>query len=78
MIGVIGVACYFSGMSLQFWSFRQRLTVYLNCPRSSLPAAPACGSLKGCSFPGTLPRRDSLARAGSPKRYNCCSEPFRF
>jgi uncharacterized membrane protein SpoIIM required for sporulation len=64
MIGVIGAACWMAGMSLKLWSFVAPHGVI------ELPAIfIACGAgfrlAHGLLFPGVLPRRDSLAVAGS-------------
>jgi uncharacterized membrane protein SpoIIM required for sporulation len=64
LIGVIGVACYFSGMSLQFWSFVAPHGV-LELPAIFIAGGAGLRIAQGLLFPGTLPRRDSLARAGS-------------
>jgi len=64
MIGVIGVACWLAGKSVQLWSFVAPHGV------RELPAIFIAGGAgfriaQGLLFPGVLPRRDSLARAGS-------------
>ena len=64
LIGVIGVACYFSGMSLQLWSFVAPHGV-LELPAIFIAGGAGLRIAQGLLFPGTLPRRDSLARAGS-------------
>src|SRR5437879_8180980 len=64
LIGVIGVACYFSGMSLQLWSFVAPHGV-LELPALFIAGGAGLRIAQGLLFPGTLPRRDSLARAGS-------------
>ena len=63
LIGVIGTACARAGMSLQLWSFV--------APHGSLelPAIFIAGGAglvlaRGILFPGTLPRRESVADAG--------------
>lgn len=63
LIGVIGVACYFSGMSLQLWSFVAPHGV-LELPAIFLAGGAGLRIAQGLLFPGMLPRRDSLARAG--------------
>lgn len=64
LIGVIGVACYFSGMSLQLWSFVAPHGV-LELPAIFIAGGAGLRIAQGLLFPGTLPRRDSVARAGS-------------
>lgn len=64
LIGVIGVACYFSGMSLQLWSFVAPHGV-LELPAIFIAGGAGLRIAQGLLFPGTLPRRDSLSRAGS-------------
>jgi uncharacterized membrane protein SpoIIM required for sporulation len=63
-IGVIGVACWLSGMSLQFWSFVAPHGV-LELPATFIFGGAGLRIAEGLLFPGILPRRDSLARAGS-------------
>ena len=63
LIGVIGVACYLSGMSLQLWSFVAPHGV-LELPAIFLAGGASFRIAQGLLFPGMLPRRDSLARAG--------------
>lgn len=64
MIGVIGVACYLAGMSLQLWSFVAPHGV-LELPAIFIAGGAGFRIAQGLLFPGVLPRRDSLARAGS-------------
>jgi uncharacterized membrane protein SpoIIM required for sporulation len=64
LIGVIGVACYLSGMSLQLWSFVAPHGV-LELPAIFIAGGAGLRIAQGLLFPGVLPRRDSLARAGS-------------
>jgi uncharacterized membrane protein SpoIIM required for sporulation len=64
LIGVIGVACYLAGMSLQLWSFVAPHGV-LELPAIFIAGGAGLRIAQGLLFPGTLPRRDSLARAGS-------------
>ncbi len=64
LIGVIGVACYLSGMSQQLWSFVAPHGV-LELPAIFIAGGAGLRIAQGLLFPGTLPRRDSLARAGS-------------
>ena len=64
LIGVIGVACYLSGMSVQLWSFVAPHGV-LELPAIFIAGGAGFRIAQGLLFPGVLPRRDSLARAGS-------------
>ena len=64
LIGVIGVACYLSGMSLQLWSFVAPHGV-LELPAIFIAGGAGFRIAQGLLFPGVLSRRDSLARAGS-------------
>jgi uncharacterized membrane protein SpoIIM required for sporulation len=64
MIGVIGMACWLAGMSLQLWSFVAPHGV-LELPAIFIAGGAGFRIAQGLLFPGTLPRRDSLARAGS-------------
>src|SRR5215467_1917330 len=63
-IGVIGVACWLAGMSLQLWSFVAPHGV-LELPAIFIAGGAGFRIAQGLLFPGILPRRDSLARAGS-------------
>ncbi|HZW05466.1 MAG TPA: stage II sporulation protein M [Candidatus Nitrosotalea sp.] len=63
MIGVIGVACWQAGMSLQLWSFVAPHGV-LELPAIFIAGGAGLRIAQGLLFPGVLPRRDSLARAG--------------
>jgi len=64
LIGVIGVACGLSGMSLQLWSFVAPHGV-LELPAIFIAGGAGFRIAQGLLFPGVLPRRDSLARAGT-------------
>jgi uncharacterized membrane protein SpoIIM required for sporulation len=64
LIGVIGVACYLSGMSLELWSFVAPHGV-LELPAIFIAGGAGLRIAQGLLFPGVLPRRDSLAQAGS-------------
>ena len=64
LIGVIGVACYLSGMSLQLWSFVAPHGV-LELPAIFIAGGAGLRIAQGLLFPGVLPRSDSLARACS-------------
>ena len=63
LIGVIGTACWLSGMSLQLWSFVAPHGV-LELPAIFIAGGAGLRIAQGLLFPGVLPRRDSLARAG--------------
>ena len=64
MIGVIGTACATAGMSLVLWSFVAPHGV-LELPAIFMAGGAGLRLAQGLLFPGTLPRRDSLARAGT-------------
>lgn len=63
LIGVIGMACRLSGMSLQLWSFVAPHGV-LELPAIFIAGGAGLRIAQGLLFPGVLPRRDSLAKAG--------------
>jgi uncharacterized membrane protein SpoIIM required for sporulation len=63
LIGVIGMACWLSGMSLQFWSFVAPHGV-LELPAIFIAGGAGLLVAQGLLFPGLLSRRESLARAG--------------
>jgi uncharacterized membrane protein SpoIIM required for sporulation len=63
MIGVIGMACGLAGMSVQLWSFVAPHGV-LELPAIFIAGGAGLRIAKGLLFPGYLPRRESLARAG--------------
>lgn len=63
LIGVIGTACAQAGMSLQLWSFVAPHGV-LELPAIFIAAGAGLRLAAGLLFPGVLPRRESLARAG--------------
>ncbi len=64
LIGVIGTACALAGMSLKLWSFVAPHGV-LELPAIFIAGGAGLKLAHGLLFPGTLPRRDSLSRAGS-------------
>jgi uncharacterized membrane protein SpoIIM required for sporulation len=64
MIGVIGVACWLAGMSLQLWSFVAPHGV-LELPAIFIAGGAGFRVAQGLLFPGVFARRDSLARAGA-------------
>jgi uncharacterized membrane protein SpoIIM required for sporulation len=63
LIGVIATACAQAGMSLQLWSFVAPHGV-LELPAIFISAGAGLRIASGLLFPGVLPRKDSLARAG--------------
>ncbi|HZP21964.1 MAG TPA: stage II sporulation protein M [Terriglobales bacterium] len=63
LIGVIGAACAQAGMSLQLWSFVAPHGV-LELPAIFISSGAGLRIAAGLLFPGVLPRRESLARAG--------------
>jgi uncharacterized membrane protein SpoIIM required for sporulation len=63
MMGVVGVACWREGMSLPLWSFVAAHGV-LEVPAIFIAGGAGIGMAKGLLFPGSLPRRESLVRAG--------------
>ena len=63
LMGVIGMACGLSGMSLQLWSFVAPHGV-LELPAIFIAGGAGLRIAQGLLFPGVLPRRESLARAG--------------
>jgi uncharacterized membrane protein SpoIIM required for sporulation len=64
LIGVIGSACWISGMSIKLWSFVAPHGV-LELPAIFIAAGAGLRLAQGLLFPGTLPRRDALISAGS-------------
>lgn len=63
LMGVIGVACASSGMSLSLWSFVAPHGA-LELPAIFIAGGAGFKIAHGLLFPGMLPRRDSLAAAG--------------
>ena len=63
LMGVIAVACALGGMSLSLWSFVAPHGA-LELPAIFIAAGSGFKIAHGLLFPGTLPRRDSLAAAG--------------
>ena len=63
LIGVIGMACGLSGMSVSLWSFVAPHGV-IELPAIFIAGGAGLRLGEGLLFPGTWPRRDSLARAG--------------
>jgi uncharacterized membrane protein SpoIIM required for sporulation len=64
MMAVVGVACWHEGMSLSLWSFVAAHGV-LELPAIFIAGGAGLGIAKGLLFPGVLPRRESLVRAGA-------------
>jgi uncharacterized membrane protein SpoIIM required for sporulation len=64
LIGVIGSACERAGMSLQLWSFVAPHGA-LELPAIFIAGGAGFVLAQGILFPGTLPRRDSVAAAGA-------------
>ena len=64
LIGVIGMACHLSGISLELWGFVAPHGV-LELPAIFLAGGAGLRIASGLLFPGYLPRRESLVRAGS-------------
>jgi len=64
LMGVIGTACWFSGMSLQLWSFVAPHGV-LELPAIFIAGGAGLRLAYGLLFPGFLPRGESVARAGT-------------
>jgi uncharacterized membrane protein SpoIIM required for sporulation len=63
LIGVIGAATWRTGMALQLWSFVAPHGV-LELPAIFIAGGAGLEIARGMLFPGLLPRRESLARAG--------------
>ena len=64
LIGVIGMACHLSGMSLKLWGFVAPHGV-LELPAIFIAGGAGFRIAAGLLFPGYLPRRESLVRAGN-------------
>jgi uncharacterized membrane protein SpoIIM required for sporulation len=64
LFGVVNAACWREGMLLPLWSFVAAHGV-LELPAIFIAAGAGFGIARGMLFPGTLPRRVSLARAGA-------------
>ena len=63
LIGVIGAACWSSGMSLKLWSFISPHGA-LELPAIFIAGAAGLKIASGFLFPGSLPRKESLTAAG--------------
>jgi uncharacterized membrane protein SpoIIM required for sporulation len=63
LIGVVGTACWQGGMSLLLWSFVAGHGV-LELPAIFIAGGAGLLITRGLLFPGALPRRESLVRAG--------------
>lgn len=64
MLGVIGMACHLSGMSLKLWEFVAPHGV-LELPAIFIAGGAGLRIAAGLLFPGYLPRKESLVRAGT-------------
>ncbi len=64
LLGVIAMSCWLAGMSLSLWSFVAPHGV-LELPSIFIAGGAGLLLARGLLFPGTLPRRDSLAEAGT-------------
>jgi uncharacterized membrane protein SpoIIM required for sporulation len=64
LIGVIGTACWSAGMSRALWSFVAPHGV-LELPAIFIAGGAGLRLAAGLLFPGFLPRRESIARAGN-------------
>ena len=64
LLGVIGMACALSGMSVPLWSFVAPHGV-LELPAIVIAGGAGLRLAQGLLFPGLLPRRLSVSRAGS-------------
>jgi uncharacterized membrane protein SpoIIM required for sporulation len=64
LIGVIGMACHLSGMSIKLWEFVAPHGV-LELPAIFIAGGAGLKIAAGLLFPGYLPRRESLVRAGT-------------
>jgi uncharacterized membrane protein SpoIIM required for sporulation len=64
LLGVIGMACHLAGMSVKLWEFVAPHGV-LELPAIFLAGGAGLRIASGLLFPGYLPRRESLVRAGS-------------
>jgi uncharacterized membrane protein SpoIIM required for sporulation len=63
LLGVISVACWTAGISMKFWSFVAPHGV-LELPAIFIAAGAGLKIARGFLFPGVLPRKESLVRAG--------------
>jgi uncharacterized membrane protein SpoIIM required for sporulation len=63
LMGVIGMACHVSGMSVKLWEFVVPHGV-LELPAIFIAGGAGLRVAAGLLFPGYLPRRESLVRAG--------------
>jgi uncharacterized membrane protein SpoIIM required for sporulation len=64
LMGVIGMACHMSGMSLKLWEFVAPHGV-LELPAIFIAGGAGLRVAVGLLFPGYLPRRESLVRGGN-------------
>lgn len=75
LLGVGTTACWQAGMALPLLSFVAPHGV-LELPAIFIAGGAGLVIARGLLFPGVLPRRDSLTRAGR-RPCGCSSEPFR-
>ena len=66
LLGVVGAATWHAGMALKLWSFVAPHGV-LELPAIFIAGGAGLEIARGLFFPGLLPRRDSLAEAGSAR-----------
>jgi uncharacterized membrane protein SpoIIM required for sporulation len=64
LIGVIGMACHLAGMSMKLWEFVAPHGA-LELPAIFIAGGAGFRIAAGLLFPGYLPRRESLVRAGN-------------
>jgi uncharacterized membrane protein SpoIIM required for sporulation len=64
LLGVIGMACALSGMSLSLWSFVAPHGV-LELPAIVIAGGAGLRLAQGIVFPGVLPRRQAIPQSGS-------------
>src|SRR4029077_20760168 len=64
LLGVIGMACALSGMSVPLWSFVAPHGV-LELPAIVIAGGAGLRLAQGIVFPGVRPRRQTIAEAGS-------------
>lgn len=64
LMGVVSAACWREGMSLSLWSFVAAHGV-LELPAIFIAGGAGLGIARGMLFPGALPRRASLVKAGA-------------
>ena len=75
LIGVIGMACWLSGMSLQLWSFVAPHGV-LELPAIFIAGGAGLRIAQAFCFPESCPD-EIRSRKPESKPFNCCSAQFR-